>query len=93
MTRFDPLLAWTETHGTTAWEQGWGLFEPIGPNHWPIELQADDELMVFERDLDAWHYVVRSAAAGDVACASALHLLHAESRGEWSTIITSKETP
>ena len=84
---FDPLLSWDATHGQRAYDQGWGLFTTLDADHSPIELQRDDGMGIFDSDEQAWRFVVRNAQAGDLACATALHVLAVESPAEHAAII------
>lgn len=101
MSYYDPLCDWEDAHHATAQRQGWGLFETfsrvvcavrsrhlvVSDGHPPIELQRDDDLDLFDNDEGAWLHVVRTAQAGDIACASALHLLAVESPDEHHAIM------
>lgn len=87
MSYYDPLCDWEDAHHATAQRQGWGLFETLSDGHPPIELQRDDDLDLFDNDEGAWLHVVRTAQAGDIACASALHLLAVESPDEHHAIM------
>jgi hypothetical protein len=89
---YDPLIWWYRSHSDTACAQGWDLFECTSEDHSPIELQRVDEGATdgshpFEADVDAWTFVVTRAQAGDIACASALHLLALEAPEEWADIM------
>lgn len=83
----DPLVDWHRIHGDAAHEQGWSLFECTAHDHAPIELQRDDEAAVFEDDEGAWKWVVWAAQRGDLACATALHILAVESPDEHAAIM------
>lgn len=90
----DPLVDWHRIHGDAAHEQGWSLFECTARDHAPIELQRDDGLAYFVSDEAAWIFVVAAAQRGDLACATALHVLASESPREHADIMnaTRKET-
>lgn len=90
----DALLQWEDVYGDEADRQGWGLFECSDHNHAPIELQTVDEYEVFKTDEAAWSWVVTAAQRGDLACATALHVLAAEAPEEHANIMyhTRKET-
>ena len=48
-------------------------------------------MAIFDNDEQAWRFVVRNAQAGDLACATALHVLAACSPQEHRLIITHIE--
>lgn len=85
--RHDPLLEWEMTHGQRAYAQGWGLFECESASHPPVELQCDDGMSIFDNDAQAWRFVLRNARAGDLACATALHVLAVISPTEHAAIL------
>jgi len=87
----DPFVDWHRRYGDHADAQGWSLFECTSDDHAPIELQRDDEMAIFDNDEQAWRFVVRNAQAGDLACATALHVLAACSPQEHRLIITHIE--
>lgn len=84
----DPFIDWHRMYGDHADGQGWSLFECTSDDHAPIELQRSDEMAIFDDDPQAWRFVVRNAQAGDLACATALHVLAVESPTEHAAIIT-----
>lgn len=83
----DPLVDWWRLYGDAAEAQGWSLFECSGDGRPPIELERVDEMGIFDDDQQAWRFVVRNAQAGDLACATALHVLARESPTEHAAII------
>lgn len=83
----DPFVDWYRRYGDRATDQGWGLFECNSDGHPPIELQRDDEMAIFDDDSQAWRFVMRNAQAGDLACATALHVLAACSPPEHALIV------
>lgn len=83
----DPLVDWHRMYGDAADEQGWSLFECAADDHAPIELQRSDDQAIFGSDPAAWEHVVRRAQAGDLACATALHVLAVDSPDEWAAIM------
>lgn len=84
---FGTLIEWEITHGQRAQDQGWGLFECDDLRHPPVELQCDDGMGIFDTDEQAWRFVVRNARAGDLACATALHVLAVISPDEHAAIL------
>ena len=84
---FDPLLSWEAAHGQRAYDQGWGLFTTLDADHSPVELQCDDGMSIFDTDAQAWRFVLRNARAGDLACATALHVLAVISPDEHAAIL------
>ena len=51
------MISWTRSDSIAATAEGWDVFECIGSDNGPWQLQRDDELEVFEDDPAAWVHV------------------------------------
>lgn len=73
------LADWEKLYGDDAASQGWSIFYTGGaPGHDSHEIEAIDEVEVFNGDDGAMLYVVEAAKAGDSVCCAAIAALFNE---------------